>query len=143
MGLFGSKNQAAPARATQAPRVPRSYYIEILTEAGFPATSENIGGLCRQIGELFLIKSWEFISSRSQAQSEAFRKTHILPRIGTPESNQRILDDLVAWDRDVAPYIDDLHLRVRRILLERRPGTILAAPKTKSLLEFMDERRGG
>lgn len=141
MGLF-SKNRASSKSVMQAPRVPRAYYTDMLTEAEYPCTPDNIDGLCRQVAELLLIKAQEFISSRSRAQSDAFVRAHRLSGPATPEFNQRILDDLVGWDSDVAPYIDDLPARIRRILLERREGKILASPRNQSLRVFMNQRRG-
>jgi hypothetical protein len=141
MGFF-SKSQASSKPVVQAPRVPGTYYTDMLTEAGYPCTADNIDGLCRQVAELFLVKAQQFISSRSHAQSDAFVRAHRLSGPATPEFNQHILDDLVGWDSDVAPYIGDLPARIRRILLERREGTILASPRNQSLKLFMNQRRG-
>ena len=140
MGLFSKRPPAAARPDTAAPRIAESYYSEILTTAGFPLTADNLAATRQMVGEMLLVKAWQFISSQNQHQADTFMRNHTQTGLATVASNQKILDDLVAWDRDVAPYIDDLPTRVRRILLESGKGSFLASPKDQSLLVFLQNR---
>ena len=139
MGFFNRQPPPAPV-PTSAPRVGEDYYREILTTAGFPLTAENMLATYLMVGDMMLAKAWQFISTQNERQANAFRDAHIQPHIPSHQFNQKILDDLVDWNRDIAPYIADLPTRIRRILLEARKGSFLTFPKDQSLLNFFKNR---
>jgi hypothetical protein len=60
-----------------------------------------------------LVKAYQFINSQNPRYAQAFVDEHR----GMPDL-QRILDDLGGWNPGVLPYIQDLPLRLRGLMLE-------------------------
>lgn len=109
-----------------APPLPEKFVGEILTTAGFPPTQANIEIIGSMISSMFLVKSQEFISSHDRRTADRFVQSHQYDG-GTFEAYcQNILNDLVSWNSGVIPYIQDLPMRVRAIVLEAShvPGSL-------------------
>lgn len=137
MGLFGSKKSAAQV---SAPTVGLQYYQALLVQAGYPLHDENLEALIRQVGNMFLVKAGQFIASRDPAAADRFTRNLLYQPPATVAWAQSILDGLVKWNSEVAPYIQDLPERVTRILLETRSqGGFFSVPPQRSLQEFFEQ----
>jgi hypothetical protein len=99
-----------------SPLADEAYLADLVESGGFTASPENVLRMAHQVTEMFLIKSMQFIGLGSPAAS-SFADRFVQVRVETP---QRVLDALLEWDQDVAPYAQDLPQRVRGLLLE--PG---------------------
>ena len=102
----------ASSIALRAPRIPTRYLETTLTLGGAPATPANVAALLDMTVQQMLVKSHQFISSQDQRQAQAFVAAH-----RDTNDLQGILDDLGAWNPGVLPYIQDLPLRIRGLML--------------------------
>lgn len=104
--------------ALAPPRVPDGFFDEILRTAGFPSTPRNIEKIRTKIGEMFLAKAHQFIASDDPGSADRFIQSH--RDAGSPlrEFCQSILDDLAACNPNLLPYMQDLPMRCRAIVLE-------------------------
>jgi hypothetical protein len=122
--------------------VTEEYYRGTLREAGFPESVENLAAMVRMTGEMFLIKAQGFIATQDKRAAEAFVDTHAVP---SPQNYsawpQDILNDLVSWNPEVSPHIQDLPARVRAILLQTRgsEGGFFGRPSNQSLRTFWSD----
>jgi len=106
------------------PLIDESLVYETLQAAGYPVTSGNVAKMVRQFTMLFLVKCQEFVSSREGARgAERFMTTHQQwQQQGSPslaDLLQAPLRLLAEWEPAVLPYVQDLPMRIRSILLER------------------------
>jgi hypothetical protein len=106
------------------PPVDESLVYGTLQAAGYPVTSGNVAKTARQFVMLFLVKCQEFVSSREGARgAERFMAAHQQwQQQGAPtlaELLQAPLRLLAEWESAVLPYVQDLPLRIRSIMLER------------------------
>ena len=93
-----------------------------LLAAGYPVTPGNRAKLAQHFSMLFLIKCQEFVSSREGARgAERFVDNHKQSADGASLSGplRSALQLLAEWEPGVLPYIQDLPLRCRAMLLER------------------------
>lgn len=113
------------------PRIPDQFVEEILKTAGFPSTPYNVEAIGTMAGRMFLARAHQLIASHDPRSADRFIQSHVFTGGPLREFGQRVLDDLVAWDPDVLPYIQDLPMRVRAISLEAAnvPGTIWSGLK--------------
>ncbi len=106
------------AMSLTVPPISDKLFSETLDMAGFPPTPSNIQILGLQFGEMFLVKSYEYISSESSQLADHFTQAHDYNGGPVVVDCQTILNDLAAWNPQVVPYIQDLPMRIRAILLE-------------------------
>lgn len=96
------------------PPIPDDYVKGTLAKAGVPVTPPNVIALQNMMAQQFVVKAYQFISSQQPAFADTFAARH---RDST--DLRAILRDLAAWNPGVLPYIQDLPMRVRALLLER------------------------
>lgn len=106
------------------PPIDESLIYETLNAAGYPVTQGNVSKVAQQFTTLFLVKCQEFVSSREGARgADRFMTAHRQwQQQGSPslaELLQAPLRLLAEWEPAVLPYVQDLPLRIRSILLER------------------------
>ncbi|GAB3852530.1 hypothetical protein ACFPIJ_57885 [Dactylosporangium cerinum] len=102
----------AKSIALTVPPVRPDFAEEIVRTAGFPVTPANVAAMRDIVIELLVIKAQEYISSQSRQLATDFAVRH---RQSTDP--QTILRDLGDWNGDVLPYIQDLPVRIRAIIL--------------------------
>jgi hypothetical protein len=100
------------------PLLAERYLDDLLTTAGLPATPANVHAVGLKVGELFLIKAFQFISSQDQRASDRFGEGHRFRGGPLLPFCQSVLDDLAAYDFSFLPYVQELPMRVRALLLE-------------------------
>jgi hypothetical protein len=122
VGLF-----PAASVALRAPRIPAGYLETTLQLGGKQPTPDNIAALRDMTAQQMLVKAYQFISSQNERQAQAF----VDARRQTTDL-QRILDDLGDWDPGVLPYLQDLPLRIRGLMLS--PEIRAESPLWKSLV---------
>lgn len=105
--------------ALTAPVLPANFLTEMLEIAEVTISEHNVGVLRAQVGQMFLIKAYEFISSRDTPAANRFVDGHVIRQDNVERILQDILNDLAAWNPQVTPYIQSLPYRVRAILLAR------------------------
>lgn len=110
----------------KAPPVTDELFESTLVAREYPATPANVDIIAAQFHMMFLVKAGQYIGSKgSQSAVDGFIDAH--PWQSGAGSTQRVLDDLVAWNAEVTPYIQGLPMRVRAMLLEApETGTIWA-----------------
>ena len=106
------------------PLIDESLVHGTLHAAGYPVTSTNVAKMARQFTMLFLVKCQEFVSSREGTRgAERFMTTHQRwQQQGSPslaDLLQAPLRLLAEWEPAVLPYVQDLPVRIRSMLLER------------------------
>lgn len=108
------------------PHVPEQFFNEILKTAGFPSTPRNLEAIGIKVGEMFCAKAGQFIADNDPRSAQAFVHSHGYNGGSVQAFCQGILDDLAAWDPHLLPYLQDLPMRVRGILLQavHNPGSI-------------------
>jgi hypothetical protein len=109
---------AAESIRLMTPVVPSDYVHEMLVTADCEPTAENVASTGTKVGEMFLIKALQCISSRSESEAQRFGAAHRYTGEPFAEFYQSILDDLVRWDPGITPYIQELPARIRAIMLE-------------------------
>jgi hypothetical protein len=95
---------------------------ETLQTAGYPLTSGNRATLAEQFTMLFLVKGQEFVGNQDGARGvhrfvESYKKR--VDRTSLTGPLRSALQLLAEWEPGVLPYMQDLPLRTRAILLER------------------------
>lgn len=113
---------AGTVRLTPPP-IDESLVYGVLRAAGYPVTSGNVATMARQFTMMFLVKCQEFVSGREGARgAERFMAIHQQwQQQGSPslaDLLQAPLRLLAEWNPAVLPYIQDLPMRIRSILLE-------------------------
>jgi hypothetical protein len=101
-----------------APSVSNEFFAEVLNVVGFPPTTDNIEMIGRHFAQQFLVKAYEFMTVLNPENPEQFIQEHQYSGEPAVIFCQTILNDLAAWDPQVLPYIQDLPMRIRAILLE-------------------------
>ena len=117
----------------------QGFYEALLQRSGFPDTEDNRAAVIRQVGTMFLLESRQFINSRDPHRATIFMDSHRFAPPADIAWPQKILDDLVGWDADVAPYIQDLPETVVEILLENsdpQAKTFFGRPRHEPLSTF-------
>jgi hypothetical protein len=106
------------------PPVDESLVYGTLHTAGYPVTPGNVAKMAQQFTMLFLVRCQEFVSSREGARgADRFMTTHQRwQQQGFPslaDLLQAPLRLLTEWEPAVLPYVQDLPVRIRSILLAR------------------------
>jgi hypothetical protein len=102
-----------------APWFAEETFAEIVETAGFAPSQANVAAVGRQFGVMSLIKSSEFINSQDPRNVDRFRNTHKYDGVSSASSFcQAVFDDLAGLYPGTLPYIQDLPVRFRAILLE-------------------------
>jgi hypothetical protein len=100
------------------PIVNNAYVEEIISTAGCQVSARNVELTSEQIHKMFCIKAHQFIASEDPGLADRFVSSHSW-FMGADISNaQGVLDDLCQWNFGVLPYVQDLPMRVRRIIFE-------------------------
>jgi hypothetical protein len=106
------------------PQVTRAFTEDLLATAGFPHTPHNLARATRQLAIMLLIKAQEFISIQDPRAAQRFCQDHaaekfFAARPGSPPEDclNWILADLAAWNYGLLPYIQELPVRLRAIML--------------------------
>lgn len=105
------------------PPIDESLVYETLRSAGYPATPGNVSKVAQQFTVMFLIKCQEFVSSQEGARgAERFMRTHQQwQHQGSPslaDLLQAPLRLLAEWNPAVLPYVQDLPMRTKSIMLD-------------------------
>ncbi len=100
------------------PSIPPEYIDELLSAAGFPATPSNRDAAEEKVCEMLSAKAYQFLESTAPGEAERFVDAHRWSPGASDILPQRIVDDLAARVPAVLPYIQDLPLRIRALLLE-------------------------
>jgi hypothetical protein len=103
------------------PPIEDSLVDGTLQAAGYPLTPENRAKIAQQFTIMFLVKCQEFVSSREGARgAERFVAAHGQRRDSSSLAGllRSPLQQLAEWEPGVLPYVQDLPLRIRSILLE-------------------------
>lgn len=105
------------------PPIDESLVYGTLNAAGYPVTPGNVTKVAQEFTMLFLVKCQEFVSNREGARgAERFMTTHQRwQQQGSPslaDLLQAPLRLLAEWNPAVLPYVQDLPMRIRSILLE-------------------------
>jgi hypothetical protein len=105
------------------PPIDESLVYGTLDAAGYPATPGNVSKVAQQFTMMFLVKCQEFVSGQEGARgAERFMMTHqrwqqqVSPSL--TDLLQAPLRLLADWNPGVLPYVQDLPMRIRSILLE-------------------------
>ncbi|MGQ0631640.1 MAG: hypothetical protein ACT4P1_11390 [Sporichthyaceae bacterium] len=103
------------------PPVPDDFVIQLLAIARYPVTQENCAIIAQQFYMQTRLKAHQFISGKA-GDSVGQR---YLDRWATAEFDatmtepvRAVLRDLASWDPGILPYIQDIPLRMRAIMLE-------------------------
>jgi hypothetical protein len=107
------------------PPLPRQFFAEVLEVARFPATENNIAQVAYSLGRVLLSDADRFIASRDKVAADKFVSEHSaehfrvkFPSRRTEEFPAWILSELVNWSADLLPYIQELPMRRRAIILD-------------------------
>lgn len=100
------------------PPVPEDYVAELIGRRGFPATEANLSLGWIHICQGFVLKASQFVEGATKSHPAALRfiDEH---RSDCPDRAlaQRILADLALVDYGILPYMQDLPMRIRALLL--------------------------
>lgn len=101
-----------------APRLPPDFLPKIVTAANVPVTAGNLQAVEQKVSQMLTIKGYELISMSDRPGGDRFVEAHRwYPGAGLAHC-QRILDDMAEAKRAAIPYIQELPMRVRAILLD-------------------------
>lgn len=97
----------------QGPPIPDELPEDLLRQAGRRITSGNVAIVADMLRRQVLVKSYEFLqSARGEPTARRFVDLH------PPSSSlSMILSDLIRQQPNTAPYVQDLPLRIRALLL--------------------------
>ncbi len=101
-----------------APRITEAYLVDILDRAGLDRRPDYVRAVGLQIAEMFLIKSLQFVGAQDKRAVDRFAEAHRYNGEPPAAFCQRILEDLIAQNPDVLPYIQGLPMRMGALLLE-------------------------
>lgn len=122
-GSLSSTGTWAPRTVSLTPPpIGDSLVDGTLQAAGYPLTPDNRAKMAQQFTMMFLVKCQEFVSSREGARgAERFVDAHKqrADRTSLTGPLRSALEFLAEWEPSVLPYIQDLPLRCRAILLDR------------------------
>jgi hypothetical protein len=104
--------------ALAPPVLPADFLDEILTTYGFSPTPKNLAALANLILQMFVMKASEFIGSKDRRAADIFINDHVPRGVISLALLQATLDDLARWNYQVLPYIQELPMRVRAIVLD-------------------------
>lgn len=104
-----------------APRVPADYLDGTLEAAGWPVTQTNRDLLGVYMAEMLLLKTMQFDGNGDPGRAQEFASRHRYDGGAVLPFMQATLDDLAARQPGALPYIQDIPLRVRALVLERVP----------------------
>lgn len=105
------------------PPIDESLVYGTLNAAGYPVTQGNVSKVAQQFTMMFLVKCQEFVSSKEGARgAERFMMTHQRwQQQGSPSLADLLkapLRLLAEWNPGALPYVQDLPMRIRSIMLE-------------------------
>ena len=109
---------AAGKMTLTAPPITEAYLVDILDRAGLDRRPEHVRAVGLRVAEMFLIKALQFVGAQDEQAVDPFAKAHRYDGEPPAAYCQRILDDLVARNPDVVPYIQGLPMRMGALLLE-------------------------
>lgn len=102
----------------RAPTLPADFLPGILTTGCAPVTQANLEATGEMVGRMFTGKGYEMIALSDPAGADRFISDHRWsPGAGLAHC-QRVLDDMVQARPNITPYIQQLPMRVRAILLD-------------------------
>jgi len=107
------------------PSLPRQFFVEVLQVAGFPATENNVAQIASSLGRVLTMDAQNFIATRDKVAADKFVSEHSAERFHVKFPSRRIeefpawiLSELVNWSADFLPYIQELPMRRRAIILD-------------------------
>jgi hypothetical protein len=101
-----------------APQITEAYLVDILDRAGLDRRPEYLRAVGLQAAEMFLTKALQFVGAQDKQAVDRFAEAHRYNGEPPEAFCQRILEDLVAQNPDVLPYIQGLPMRMGALLLE-------------------------
>jgi hypothetical protein len=118
-----------PARTAwlTPPPIEDSIVDGTLQAAGYPLTPGNRAKIAQLFTTMFLVKCQEFVSNQEGAQrAERFVATHTQRADWSSRAGplRSALQQLAEWEPGVLPYVQDLPLRIRSILLQAAAGNV-------------------
>jgi hypothetical protein len=105
------------------PIVPETYCAELIGQRGFPPTEMNLAIGWATICQQFAIKAMQFIASKDRRAADRFVESHGSDYPSHADA-QQILNDLADWDFRVLPYMQDIPMRIRALLLSMDHATL-------------------
>lgn len=120
--------RVAPAGtiALGPPPIPADLLEEMLRAARRPPTAANVDAVGRMFVTQVKLKASQFVqNSAGHDRAMAYLDRWALLRGDHLEVARGVLADLCGWDATVIPYVQDIPLRMRAIMLHAvdRPGT--------------------
>jgi len=107
------------------PPVPEDYVAELIGRRGFPASPFNVALGWTHVCQHFALKASQGVevATKSHAAAMRFIDEHGSDR---PDRSlaQRILADLALVDYGILPYIQDIPMRIRALLLHSEEGEL-------------------
>jgi len=107
------------------PPVPEDYVAELIGRRGFPATEANLSLGWTHICQQFSLKASQYVELATKSHPAVLRfiDDHLSDR---PDRllAQRILADLALIDYGILPYMQDIPMRIRALLLSREDAPL-------------------
>jgi hypothetical protein len=101
-----------------APVLASDYGESLLADGGYPATPDNVDSALGVVNQMMLLKANEFLSTQSKNDASRFVEGHRWVAGSGLKGLQSVLTDLCIALPAALPYVQDLPLRIRGILLD-------------------------
>lgn len=104
------------------PMVEEDYCAELIGQRNFPPTDHNLFVAWSIVCQMFLLKSMQFIQSQDRRSADIFVARHKSSPAGSALA-QQILDELAEANYGILPYMQDIPMRIRALLLSSESGS--------------------
>jgi len=104
--------------ALAPPVLPANFLDEILLTYGFSPTPNNLAALAELLSEMFVSKASDFIGTQDRVTADRFIREHRPRGVISLAFLQATLNDVAQWNSQVLPYIQELPMRCRAIILD-------------------------
>lgn len=112
-----SIGQAEAGLAITAPPVPDDYVEELIQRLGLPLNEETRLKAAAELHQMFVLKAVTFMQSEPESVAHGFIADQRNLPLGV-EGLRMILTNLARWKTGVIPYIQDVPLRVRALIVQ-------------------------
>jgi len=142
VGLFSKKPSRESSVSSTVPvRLPGDYIVELLREAGFPASAENIVATCERVSWMIAIQGVSFMKQVNPSQVEIFR-SRLNDRVKweSEEGPQWLLDEITTSIPQASSAANELPAMIKAMLLESKDaeGGFFSGSETKILPRVAD-----
>lgn len=100
-----------------APPVPNNYVEELVERLGLTLNDENWTKAAVELQQMFVLKAVTFMQQEPSAVKDKFIDDHKELPLGV-DGLRTVLKDLSLWKAGVIPYMQDIPLRVRALILD-------------------------